>query len=475
MSFLRDYMVYASNNEAPTMFHIWAGYTALSAAIARKVWLPFGVSAIYPNIYVLLVGPAGNGKSRAMYNCKKLMSAVSPEIFTVQSQATAPGVWRLITGDKTLKPPIASPAMELVMWPGGFRDETHPLFIRANEFINFIKPDPDGWISALNDIYDEDTYIYLTKNMGTDKIRGPYVVMLGGLTDSIAHNLQKQNIIASGFARRTIFQYGERNFDDPHAILSQSPEELAAFERCIVHLNRLRTLCGEVRWDQDTQEWWTAWYNAHSRDTPNHSPQIRSWFTSKPDQVLKIGLLNSLSEGFDLVLTAEHLEGATNSLAVMEQNLYRIFGGIGRNELAAIATQVYDFVSGLREPMSKKQLRLKLFSLFSAKDGDTEFEECLRYLCAEGRLRTYSMQVGSYIDPIVATPEVLQVWAARTGVRLSAVPVDEVQRALNQGLPPTTGPLPPRDEAPQNGREGGRLDEPQSGDENEADRFPKLP
>jgi hypothetical protein len=30
------------------------------------------------------------------------------------------------------------------------------MLIKANEFINFIAKDPIGWITTLNDIYDQD-------------------------------------------------------------------------------------------------------------------------------------------------------------------------------------------------------------------------------------------------------------------------------------------------------------------------------
>lgn len=286
MSFISDYLEYAANNEAPRMFHVWAGYAALGAAIGRRAWLPFGVSALYCNPYVMLVGDAGNGKSRAMYNCMQVLKRVKPPIAFTGSKETPAGLWRFMTGDPDAKPVRKSPVMELVKdarCPDGVKMETHPMFIRANEFIDFIGLDPQGWVSALNNISDEDMYHYRTKNGGEDKIAGPYICMLAGLTTEISHSLQKQNIIATGLARRTWFQFGQRRFHDPHAILTQTEAEILARDRCVEHLDKIRHIGGPFTWSEETQKWWTNWYNEHTITVPKKAPQVRSWFASKPD------------------------------------------------------------------------------------------------------------------------------------------------------------------------------------------------
>lgn len=459
------------------MFHVWGAYTALSASIGRKVWLPFGVSAIYPNIYVLLVGDAGNGKSRAMYNNRALVSQVIPEIHRTGSLETPPGLWRFMTGDPDSKPPKSSPVLQMAVWPNGMTMPTHPMFITANEFIDFISLDDKGWINALNNISDEDVYFYRTKNMGQDKVIGPYIVMFGGLTTDIAHDLQKEKIISTGLARRTIFQYGQRKFDDPHAILTMEPHEKEAFDRCLVHLNGLRRVAGAFSWDEETQKWWKVWYDDHSAKVRTRSPQTRGWFTSKPDQVLKLAILTSLSEGHSLKLETGHLEVALHFLGRMEHDLYRIFGGVGRNELAGVATQMYEFLSNLKEPISKKTLKLRLFSLFSAKNVHNEFDEALNYLVGTNKVRIHQMQLESYVDHIIALPEVLVAWAAKHSVPLASAPFDAVQRVLDSDSSVSESPSPAPSASP-TPLLTGSVEPPtavRAAPETEDDSFPTLP
>lgn len=446
-NFLRDYLTYASDNEAPRMFHVWAGLTAVSAAVGRRVFLAWGTRAMYANIYVLLVGDAGNGKSITMVNFKKLFRSIKPELQHSASRESPQGLWQFMTGNLDIKPPIEAGSMELIKWPNGQLLPTHPMLILANEFLNFISMDDKGWINELNDIYDEDMYHYRTKNAGQNKVIGPYITMLGGLTTDVALDMQKAKIISTGLARRVLFQFGSRRFDDPHAFLTETQEQRDAFSRCEAHLNLLRKSVGEFQWNEQAKAWFQDWYNQHSRLTPKRSPQTRSWFTSKPDQLLKVAMLLSLCEGIDFNLTVQNFQEAAEFLEILERDLYRIFGGVGRNETAGVAMQVFEYISGLTEPISKKQLWIKMFNFLSPKDARKEFDEVLSYLAETKKIQMHGLIVttksGSFTDPIIATPEVLTKWAAANSVSLSATPTDVIQASLDRGASPQAGPSAP--------------------------------
>lgn len=409
MSFLRDYLDYASGNEAPDMFHVWAGYTCLSAAISRKVWLPHGEKAIFPNLYVLFVGDAGNGKSVALSKAKRLIAELET-IPISRSVETPEGLWRFMNGEPHASPPIESPVAFPARWPDGQIRECHPMTIIANEFINFIGLNQQGWMNALNDIYDEDRYEYRTKNKGEDNLIGPYIVLLGALTTEISSDLQKARVIASGFARRTLFQYGERKWYDPYPVPEYTQLQQDCRKRAVAYAKGLQKVSGAFTKTDEVLVWWDAWYREHNIHVPQQEPQIKSWHTSKPDQILKIAMLTSLSESYDLILRVEHLITALEYINVLEADLFKVFGGVGRNELAAIAMKIFDFVSGLREPVSKRRLKSTFWN--SCKPPN-DFDECFSYLCAEGKIASKFLQVGSVGDDVVATPEVLAAFEDR--------------------------------------------------------------
>jgi len=96
--------------------------------------------------------------------------------------------------------------------------------------------------NVLTDIYDRDVYHYRTKHQGEDYVQGPYIVMLAALTTEISQQLQTSRILSTGLSRRAFFQYGERDWYNPHPKPEMTPTEIAARDRAVAHLNAIRNI-----------------------------------------------------------------------------------------------------------------------------------------------------------------------------------------------------------------------------------------
>src|SRR5229473_4195841 len=60
--FITGFMDYTKNSESPTNFHLWAACSSIAAALQRRVFLKWGHQTIYPNLYIILVGPSGQSR-----------------------------------------------------------------------------------------------------------------------------------------------------------------------------------------------------------------------------------------------------------------------------------------------------------------------------------------------------------------------------------------------------------------------------
>lgn len=420
MSFLHDYLSYAEGDEAPEMFHVWCGYIGLSSSIFRKVWLPFGDSAIFPNIYVMLVGDAGNGKSFAMDKIRRILAEV-PDVHISGSVETPQGMIRFMGGNPKADPPLPATCCLPFPWADGVVRDTHNLTLIANEFINFISLMPQEWIGVLNDIYDRDVYHYRTKGGGEDMIVGPYISMLAALTTEISNDLQKTKIISTGLARRTLFQFGERRWENACPIPSFTPSQIEAKARCIQRLKDLRKVRGEFTWSAETRAWWDKWYRPALASVPKKSPTTKSWFASKPIQVLKLGMLNSLSESDDLVLQQSHLELAVEYLAILERDLFKIFGGAGRNDLASIGVKIVEHLDARKEIVFWKDVYVHCYNMFDARGRSPleQFEMVITHLKETNQVVEKHLPSKDNATPVpirvFATPQVLAAIAARNG------------------------------------------------------------
>lgn len=434
-SFIPDYLTWASDNEAPEQFHLWCGFMSLSTVVSRRVWIPWGDRAMYPNLYTLLVGDAGSGKSIAIHFFNLLMKNVAeaggfdgrlaPISYSVE---TPQGLLRFMAGNPKAKPPIESTVAFPSKFPNGQLVDVHPMTIKANEFVNFINLDPEGWMGMLNDISDQDHYNYRTKGQGEDVLSAPYICLIGGVPTETSHDLQRAKIIASGFARRTIFQFGVRRFDDPHPFLTKTPLQAEAEKRLIAHLLRLPKLWSPVNWHKSGHDFWDSWYRAHTKEVPKRPPQVRSWYTTKPDQVLRLATLVVLSDyDFDpakLELEERHLQVAITFLERMESDLYRVFGGTGRNDLMPVVAAIHAYISGLHEPVGKKQILIHFIKdLPRRQDIHKEMDQCLEILANDGKIATCQVgltnptkpdQIAAY-ETFIGTPQVIAAFLAKHG------------------------------------------------------------
>jgi hypothetical protein len=414
VNFLDSYMEYCEGSEVPDMFYVWSGYAALSIFVGRNVFLRSGRMTYYPNIYVMLVGSAGSGKTQAMDVAKRFIEDVPNMAPRVSMSTETPEGWlRYMAGDPTTNPPTDSPIITPAAWPTGIIGPTHPMIIVANEFINFIAKDQAGWITTLNNIYDQDFFGYRTKNKGLDKIIGPSVVVLGALPTETSQELQKAHIIASGFARRTIFQYGERKFHEPHAIIHYDKKKEVIRQQLIEYATALSQVHGQFTWSTETQHWWKNWYDANSIAIPQSEAHLTDWLNSKPSHAIKIGMLNSLAESTDLELKIHHLERALDYFEILEKDLYKIFGGIGRNELAQVCIHIMDYISKQTQPLEFKVIDKATFRFCVPP---YELEYCLRHLSAMGHIveATYTTDASGQmtVKRLFATPEVMAAYAA---------------------------------------------------------------
>ena len=59
-NWLDSYLEYTENSESPISYHTWAGLSVVAGALQRRVYLKWGLGqVIYPNLYIVLIGPSG--------------------------------------------------------------------------------------------------------------------------------------------------------------------------------------------------------------------------------------------------------------------------------------------------------------------------------------------------------------------------------------------------------------------------------
>jgi hypothetical protein len=342
---------------------------------------------LYPNLYVVLVGPSGNRKTSAMAVAKTF----------VRSMGNIPYSAEAITKEKLV---LDIAAQQQII--GGLPKEFEAFSKQAcmscyiTELTQFLGANAAHMIDFLTTIYDQDYYDSRIKNGDSTIIEGPFLNLLACTTPEHITSYLKLNVITSGFGRRSIFVY-ETGKGNRITFPEISDEQIKVMSACVSYAKTVQDkLRGPFTWADDAREFMISWYTGL---TVPDDPFLAGFYESKQGQLIKIAMILSASESLDRVILKSHLVEGLAILDDVETKMARVFAGVGRNQLSGIAMMAEDLIKN-RPPVilytvvkdappvrcshgiEEKRLVAQLF-----RDGvQRELTEVINYLVNSGKV-----------------------------------------------------------------------------------------
>jgi hypothetical protein len=385
MSFLRDYDIVSQNNEVPKTFHLYSALFALSSIVSSRIWLDLGLFKIRPNIYVVLTGTPGVKKTTAMSISKRLLRELKPHVPLAAECITKEALTLLMSGNTkvcTVKPgevPLQFVPLDDKMSKFAYT----PISVAVTELSQFVGSGGAAghMLDFLTTIYDEEIYENRTKGAGTDTLALPYLTLLAcTVPDWITARL-KDDVITGGFSRRTIFVYeSSTGLRVPRPFVTKEMED--AWVRLVNKARHLLTLSGPVQWSEATAKFYDDWYVNLKKP---EDPLLEGWYNSVHVQMLKIAMLIAASEWTSgpLVLEIAHMQMSMELLVLIEENIPKVFKGVGRNELFPISHKILDMLQ--HAPNHTVPERLLNKELYREADVD-EIRKLINHLIGTGQV-----------------------------------------------------------------------------------------
>src|SRR4249920_2845006 len=84
---IESFIDYTSGTQSPERFRRWTAASIIAGALERKVWTKVFKRTLYPNMYILLAGGPGIGKSDALRGASDLWDAL-PELHVAPSSVS---------------------------------------------------------------------------------------------------------------------------------------------------------------------------------------------------------------------------------------------------------------------------------------------------------------------------------------------------------------------------------------------------
>lgn len=336
-------------SEAPTSFNVWAAISVISAVLKRHVWIHRGHYKIYPNQYIVFVGPPGVGKGSAIHPAHAFIREHNPPLanyFT--DRVTAPKmVEKLADG---------FPSFSMI---GGqlIPMKEASAIIQAAELATFLGSS-DWMLTFLCDTWDRGEFEYDTKGKGTNVVKDMCVSLIGGCVPDFIRELNKDSgrAISGGFTARTLFIFAN---DKSKQIVwpmgfDATPQGLQLKKDLADDLETISRIRGEYKWTNSAKILFERAYKTIVTNDDD-SDVVRHFKARQPVHYMKVAMCFAAATRDDLVIddyaigmSVQLVNGVLNTLDVT-------FRGVGESSLAEATAriQIYIEKKGL---VSKAQL-----------------------------------------------------------------------------------------------------------------------
>lgn len=335
-----SFMLLTENSEPPVLFRKWTAISTIAAALQRKVRVDLGISlTIYPNFYVVLVGPSATGKGTAM----KYASDIINQVAAIRLSAQATSLQALIRRMKETN--LTDIDIET-----GKQIYHSSLTIFSNEFTVFLGYHNRELISALCDWYDcHERWSYDTIKRDREEIIGVWVNILAGTTPDNIQSSLPMEAIGGGLTSRIIFVNEEKR-NKLVVFTAATAEEIDIQKRLVHDLERIALMSGCFRYTPDAMDFYADWCYHEDKNPPFHDKKFDGYCGRRRHHLISLAMICSASHSDHLVISKDDLDRAATMLSEVEVKMGTVFRGMGRSDVSSLISDAIVFMQNSATP-----------------------------------------------------------------------------------------------------------------------------
>jgi hypothetical protein len=312
---LRDYIEYTRFTEPPTVFHFFIGCVVLGCTLKRHVFFDKGYAPLIPAMCVILVAPSG--KCRKTSACELGVSILRDSGSFVLADKLTPEVMTVAFEERPAQGLIYAGELKQFLGSQKYMEGMIPLLTRLLE-------QPARWTSA-------------TIGRGETELRDVALSFLGATTMDWMRQLPTDSF-GGGFMSRFLFILQEdtpRSFPLPPPL---DPTRKAKLVNTLVKLTHVRR---KMTMTPNADAWYRDWYTRRS-DLGTEEKQFSGYYERKPDHVIRLAMLLSISEDHECVVEVKHMKHALEILNWIEAWLPTAFEQLAQTNVGADTHRMLD-------------------------------------------------------------------------------------------------------------------------------------
>lgn len=353
-NWLDAYLEYTDNSESPLSYHVWCGLATIAGALQRKVYLRWGIGqVIYPNLYVVLIGPSGKTRKGVALGIAKDLLKQVPGV-TVAPESSS--------GKQTTISVMKRAGLDFVD-PSDSKTKRHCSVTAFSEELSvFLGQGDIAYLSSLTDWYDsKDDWEYETISRGKDSIKGVCLNLVGGTAPDWIQSMIPHEAVGGGFTSRVIFivEESKRKLVPEHVM---TVRELELQEMLVRDLERISKMVGEFKMTRETKELYVNWYIEQNKKselgTPAvDDPRFAGYNERRATHLRKLLLICSAARGDDPLIIPDDFHRAIDLLLGAEVNMHKTFGGFGKSRTSDATETIKNYLEKVRITTRKTVLQ----------------------------------------------------------------------------------------------------------------------
>jgi len=342
------------HTDIPDAFIIWSALSLVGAALKNNVYFQIGTYTLYPNMFIVLVGPPGVGKGASMNILEQMIIDTKPNqvVNTLSDRITAERIIERISDGWSTAPQLKN--MQLVL---GKNDHNCLLF---SSEIRVLLGASDWMLEFLEEAWSKTTYEYQTKNKGNVAIDNMCCSLLAASVPDFLRNVNREAhmVITGGFSSRCLFIYAENPskdlpFPEP---LKKNLKSKALYDNLVLDLQEIGTLRGEFVIDTGARLRFEAFLRLNrAASSKDDSEAVANFRARIKAHVLKLAMIFSVSRDNTLHISEMDMINAIAEIQKILVSLTKLFRGAGEGMDAAVTARVQDFIEKYGR-VSKKEI-----------------------------------------------------------------------------------------------------------------------
>lgn len=330
-SWVDGFLQYTDKTGSPVLFRKWTAIFTIAAALERKVSVVTTKGALYPNIYAILVGPAGAGKTDAASYARDMLRKLGSIHIASTSVSAASLMDELRDATRqVVRPELIPPVTEF-----------NSLAVLSNELGVLIPAYDNDFINRMTDLYD--CKIYSERRRTGDRkfeINAPQLNFLAATTPSYLHNLMPEGAWDQGFISRTFLIYaGHGEMPD---LFDETPHDLALRETLEHDLGEIFKLFLVMRFTDEAVEAFRAWIKEKLEPKPEH-PKLQHYNSRRAAHLIKLCMIASASTSDEGLITLDHYAEAMNWLMEAEAAMEDIFKAVSMGSSSKVLDEIWHY------------------------------------------------------------------------------------------------------------------------------------